>query len=860
MPQFDRLKHHRRWNQLRASVFEDRAVPEQYPPDLELEPLHLDIDLRVDLVKESVAGTVTTTVVARSDGTNDLELDAVDFLDVAVDGRDGHELTWTYDGRKLKIHWGDPFSAGEQRQVAVTYRVVKPVDGLYFSQPDDAYPERAWYVASDHETERARHWLPCIDLPNVRTTVDFHLRAEARFTILANGLLIEETPHHDGTKTAHWRLEQLCPSYLTCFAIGNFVRADDGHFDDGEKRIELAYFSNREHDEEALLRSFGRTRPMMAWMTEKLDMPFPYPKYYQFSLPLMWGAMENISLVSWGDWAVLSESTAEEESWIIDLINLHEMAHSYFGDAVVIRDFAHAWLKESWATYMEQCWAEDTLGQDEGDYIFYKHGQEYFNEADEKYKRPVVTRRFKSSWQMYDDHLYPGGACRLHTLRRELGDQVFWAAVRDYLKRYSGQVVETDDFRHVMEEHSGRSLGKFFDQWFRSQGYPDIEVSFKYDEKQRQGVFEIEQKQVDVENRIPAFELATGLGWTMDGQAEQMPVKLTEAKHIFVLPMPSAPKQVRFDPGNKILHKLSFNPGDPMLRTQLREAKDVIGRIQAAHELAKSGKRANVQAVIDAYADEPFWGARIEFAKALSKAGSETALTGLAQIVAGEEHPPVLPYVFGAAAKHRHDGIREAIAGRLADGLRPYARGAGFKVMGAQRAQADWNVLIAGTQESGYHDIVQASAFRALGATRRKEATALLLDRLDYGDLSSRVRPAVIGGLADIGKGLEKAERERVVETLQDLLRDPELRVQYAAAFGLVQMSAVEAIPALEAYGRGQSRQNQVHFEKYVSSLKNHEKSDGSALKKQVEDLNDKVRKLDEQLQRLQAQLDAKSE
>ena len=37
----------------------------------------------------------------------------------------------------------------------------------------------------------------------------------------------------------------------------------------------------------------------------------------------------------------------------------------------------------------------------------------YFEEADEKYQRPIVTRRFKSSWDLYDRHLYQGGACRL---------------------------------------------------------------------------------------------------------------------------------------------------------------------------------------------------------------------------------------------------------------------------------------------------------------------------------------------------------------------------------------------------------------------------------------------------------------
>ena len=130
-------------------------------------------------------------------------------------------------------------------------------------------------------------------------------------------------------------------------------------------------------------------------------------------------------------------------------------------------------------------------------YVYYDNAFAYFDEADNRYKRPIVTRHFRSSWDMYDRHLYPGGACRLHTLRCELGDEVFWAAVSDYLARYEGKVVETDDFRHVMEAHSGRSLARFFDQWFHTPGYPDLKVTFRYDADKQQGIFEVEQKQVN---------------------------------------------------------------------------------------------------------------------------------------------------------------------------------------------------------------------------------------------------------------------------------------------------------------------------------------------------------------------------
>jgi aminopeptidase N len=842
-----------------ADDFSDPNVDEQYPPDLELEPVHLDIDLFVDVAEKSASGTVTTTVQARRSGPTTLKLDAVDFEYITASDADGDGLTWHYDGSKLVVDWEEPFAVGEQRRVAVAYRVHEPVAGLYFSQPNHAYPNQPWYATSDHETELARHWLPCIDLPNVRTKLDFHLRAEARFTILANGYLVQEVDNGDGTKTAHWKLEQLCPSYLICIAIGDFVQADDGAFDDGQKSVPVAYYCSREHSAEDLLRTFGRTRAMLAWMTDKFAMPFPYPKYYQYALPGVYGAMENISLVSWHDGMVQDETLAQEMGFWVDIVNVHEMAHSYFGDAVVCRDFAHAWLKESWATYIAQCWCEDELSQDEALYHYYGSAKSYFREADERYKRPIVTRRFRSSWQLYDAHLYPGGACRLHTLRCELGDEVFWAAVRDYLERYNGEVVETDDFRHVMEEHSGRSLGRFFDQWFHTAGYPDLKVTFEYDHDRQQGTFEIEQKQVDDQEDIPPFVFSTDLAWTADGMEHRLPIKIDQPKHVVIVSMSAKPDQVRFDPGAKVLHKLEFNPGDPQLRTQLTGAKDVIGRILAANELAKTGKRANVQAIIDAYTEERFWGVRVEFARGLGKANSETALGGLVKIIALEQDPRVLEEVFRAAGGYRDKRVRDAIERRLAKGLPYFATQAAYVAMGKQRQEARWELLESGAQRDSFNGIAQSGAFRGLAATRRSEAIDLLLEKAAYGAASNRARPAAAEALAEIGKGQEKASRERIVEELVDLLRDPWERVRFSAARGLGAMKEAEAIPALEAFSRTLSHQDRVFVERLIKSVREEDKTDGSALKKQVEELREKVRKLDDQLQHLEARVEPRT-
>src|SRR5690606_25640589 len=112
--------------------------------------------------------------------------------------------------------------------------------------------------------------------------------------------------------------------------IGEFAYADDGDFEEGDKATPVAYFAGAEHSADDLRRTFAPTKRMLAWMTSLFQLPFPYPKYYQIALPITTGAMENISLVTWGDAVVQDPLLAREIGYQVDLINVHEMAHSYF--------------------------------------------------------------------------------------------------------------------------------------------------------------------------------------------------------------------------------------------------------------------------------------------------------------------------------------------------------------------------------------------------------------------------------------------------------------------------------------------------------------------------------------------------
>ena len=829
-----------------------------YPPDLEIEPVHLDIDLQLNIDERSAVGVVTHTLAWRRDGATQLELHALDFEALTLEDLEGHKISWRYDGQRIRVSWAEGAQRDATRKLAIHYRVQHPVSGLFFSAPGEATPGAPRFAATDHETERARHWLPTIDLPSVRPTLSFHLRAAADLTILANGVLESEQRHDDGTKTAHWRLDQPCPSYLTCFVIGELVECDDSdHIGDGSG-VALAYFASKDHSVAHLSRSFGGTAAIMEWMTAKLGMSFPFPKYYQFALPHFGGAMENISLVSWDDQFLLDETLAGEWGRLVDQINVHEMAHSWFGDLVVCRDYAHAWLKESWATYMEVCWFEDVLGRDEQLYELWLNARSYFREADSRYRRPIVTREYHNSFEVYDMHLYPGGAARLHTLRCMLGDDLFWEGTRTYLREYAGKLVETDDFRRVMERVSGRSLGKFFDQWIHGLGYPMIDAEFEWDDSNSRGTFTIKQTQRDPKAEgggVGLFAFPLTLGWTIDGETHRRQVQIERERHSFAFELDAEPDMVRVNPDFGVLLKLDFDPGTDKLETQLVEAPDVLGRILAGRELIKGGKRKALVEVAQRWVNEAFWGVRLEWAKALGDAGSAPAIEALTEVVGLEQDHRVLEGLLRACMDVRDPKLAAAVLGRLETGLPHRAAMVAWELLGAQREDAPFNQIAAAAGRDSYNGFEQSGALRALAATRDARALELLLARTVAGQTSDRARPAAAHALGQLARRLEKRPRERAIERLVDLLRDHVGRVQLAAAHGLELAHAKGAILDLQGFRATQTQQEQVRIDHIIANLRKSEDPRLGAAEKDLEELRDKLRKLEGRFERLYARV-----
>lgn len=705
-----------------GDTFKITDAPRHYAPDMRLFPVDGDIKLSLSIAEGALSGTVSWRLRQTAPESRVVELDAVD-LDIGhVWSTAGAEISHDYNGRRLRVEWSEGASL-DGECLNVEWTVVRPSAGLYFvgSMPDRT---QLPYVGlwTDHETERARYWLPCLDHPAVRTTVTLALETDLDVTHIGCGLKASDASGDFGRRT-QWRLDEPCPAYLLCFAAGHLAH----HGFTGHDGLSLDVFGFEPTTAQALGRSFEGTADMMSWMTKRLGVEFPYPKYWQFVGPGIGGAMENISLTSWDQRFFSDEATHQEFGGWVDIINLHEMAHSYFGDSVVIRDFSHAWLKEGWATYMESVWLSETVDADTGFWLLQEDRLAYLDEVNARYERPVITREFDHSWHMYDRHLYQGSAWRIHMLRAKLGEADFWQATQQYLTQYASKCAETDDFRRCLEEVSGFHLSRFFEDWFRRPGCPGLTLSMQVSDKGgRTALATLIMDKPSDGGEFFELELDIGL-LDESGNWQRKRVVFDQGRGSANFSLDGEVRQVVVDPDGTQLFKLKTEVSASIYATMVSECPLVVGRVQAAQALASQGDRLCVQALRSAYQSESHFGVRRILSKIVAEAKTGWRI-GLLLEWLGHESDPRVEFVVAQGLS----GVTLAttqvsqVRARLKQAQGQFLRCALMDVLGAQRAQEDLPYLFDVVNDADQAEVVRVSALGAMGAHGSQKAYEMI--------------------------------------------------------------------------------------------------------------------------------------
>jgi aminopeptidase N len=794
--------------------FPDFALPGDkpvYAPDRPADVRHVEIDVTLDFATDSVRGVVTTHYTALFDTVRAITLDAteLDIEQVTMAGKKTPLAYWS-EGEKLHIRLDRTHEYGDQFAVTVRYS-AHPRNGLVFVHPMEGNPELPTQAWTQGQTEYHHFWFPCHDFPNDRATSALKATVPGGYFALSNGKLEGVAENPDGTKTYAWRQDFPHPAYLITLVAGEFTELPDTWRD-----VPVNYYvrPGREDDGHRML---DNTPRMIELFSTKTGVDYPWVKYAQIVPEMFLGAMENTSATT-HSYRLMPDERASLD-WSPDDVVAHELAHQWFGDLLTCRDWGHIWLNESFATFMEEVWMEHDKGVDEARTNF-RRNLDLYLDADKRGRRPIVYNVYrKHGGEVFDRHVYEKGSLVLNLLRFTLGEDAFWRAINLYLERNRGREVITADLERAIEEATGRSMARYFEQWVYKAGHPEFSVSYSWDDAQSMAKVSVRQTQ-EITNLTPVFVTPVEIAFMVEEAVDRrrksqkaalrsFRVMIEEAQQTFYFPLESRPLSVRFDQGGWLPKTLDFKRPSELLRYQLAHDPDVLGRIEAAEALGTLADEASVKALEEALVSEPFWSVTGAIATALGGQRTQRALDaligGLEQVTEPRARRGVVAALGSFRAPEQQE-LAERAAQTLTDLLSAgepsyFVEAAALTALGQTRVSGAFETLTPMLERSSWNETIRGATFAGLGQLgdpRGAEVMASwLLDRSKPMDARA-VAATGLGTLART-KLVDPGEAQtRAVNALIAALDDPWELTQMMAIVALGEWGDARAIPALE--------------------------------------------------------------
>lgn len=404
-------------------------------PDVDV--THYSVRLRPDMETKSVTGHAEITVVVRDATTvrfdaGALEIDRVD--------ENGTALSFVKEGERLAID----LPGGGIHHVGIDYHGT-PSKGVRF------FPD-AGQVYAGFATSQ---WMPCIDAPDERATLDLTLEVEKGLKVVASGELESEETLADGRVASHWSLKEPMPSYLYGFAVGHFREV----IDDSAKPT-LRFLAPESFSETDIRRVFALTRDMIAFYEEKSGHAYPAAVYTH-------ALLEGRPAQELADFTELRESYGKQvlEDATKVWLGAHELQHQWWGNRVTNKAWTEFWLNEGIGTFMTEAYIEHRFGHAAymKDIDAYKANYEKLRAAGQD--KPLVFPDWDHPTPEDRSIVYDKGAYVVFLLRQELGDKAFWAGIKRYTEDNWGKSVTTSDFQLAMQQASGTNLDDFFARW-----------------------------------------------------------------------------------------------------------------------------------------------------------------------------------------------------------------------------------------------------------------------------------------------------------------------------------------------------------------------------------------------------------
>ena len=160
------------------------------------------------------------------------------------------------------------------------------------------------------------------------------------------------------------------------------------------------------------------------------------------------------------------------------LVQDHEVAHTYFPFYMGINETRYAYMDEGWATTFEYLIGISQRGKEAAD-KFYKNFrvEKYINDKSTEEDQPVISMSDQVSGVGYGNNSYGKASLSYLALKDMLGDDLFKKALHNYMSNWNGKHPIPWDYFNSMNSGAGQDLNWFFQNWFFTNNYIDLALT-----------------------------------------------------------------------------------------------------------------------------------------------------------------------------------------------------------------------------------------------------------------------------------------------------------------------------------------------------------------------------------------------
>jgi hypothetical protein len=202
----------------------------------------------------------------------------------------------------------------------------------------------------------------------------------------------------------------------------------------------------------------------------------------------------------------------------------HEIAHQWWGQAIGWKNYHEQWISEGIAQYFAVLYAESDRGPDQLRTLV----SQMRSSIQPMLRQGPISLGYRlghirGEGTVFRAVVYNKSAVVLHMLRRLMGDEAFFAAMRQFYATWRFRKAGTDDFRIAFEAHATMPLGRFVERWILGSSIPRLRVSGRAGPAGAPPVVRVEQL-----DEVFDLPLTVEVQYA-DGQNELQELRITEA-------------------------------------------------------------------------------------------------------------------------------------------------------------------------------------------------------------------------------------------------------------------------------------------------------------------------------------------